>query len=58
MDLTGCRDDTVETDGNNAPDHFLIEEKGLNGNRDDNGVEEGDALGSTRWVIVFCFCLF
>lgn len=45
MDLVGVRD-SVETDGNNGQDHLIEEEKGLNGNG--NGVEEGDALGSTR----------
>lgn len=45
MDLAGWRD-TIETDGNNVPADHLIEEKSLNGS--DNGVEEGDALGSTR----------
>lgn len=50
MDTAGLRD-VVETDGNNASGD-LIEQNGLNGGNNgadgDNGVEEGDALGSTR----------
>lgn len=48
MDLVGGRD-MVESDGNHGEDH-LIEPNHLrlNGNGNENGVEEGDALGNTR----------